>query len=219
MVRGSGIPNHSNTFGSISMTIYEILSAKPHNSHYLMRYYKFILYCKEKNVNTRHLESHHICPKAKDLFPEYSSFSKNKWNKIKLTPRQHYIAHWMLYKAYEAKSCAHAFWAMCHKGHDIKVNSKVFEELRIKKAILQKDIAKQVMIDNYENTNLRELNSNLMSIRNSDSIFRDHTSKSLSKRISGTKWYNDGTRCIRSKIHPGEGWILGRQRIGSPSGP
>jgi hypothetical protein len=46
------------------------------------------------------LEAHHILPKARDLFPEYTSFKDNPWNKVRLTTDQHIIAHVMLWKAY-----------------------------------------------------------------------------------------------------------------------
>ena len=78
--------------------IYSILSSKPNNPHYLKRYFKFITSC--KNYGVEYTEAHHICPKAKDLFPEYESFKKYPWNKVSLTARQHIIAHIILWKAY-----------------------------------------------------------------------------------------------------------------------
>jgi hypothetical protein len=74
------------------MTIYaidNILSSKPHNSHYLKRYIWFIESCRILNEDyIGYTEKHHICPKAKDLFPEYKSLKKHPWNKVVLTPRQ-----------------------------------------------------------------------------------------------------------------------------------
>lgn len=94
--------------------IYFILTSKPHNSHYLRRYYKFIINCREKNKSldkNTYTEIHHICPKAKDLFPEYKNFKIFKWNEIKLTARQHIIAHLILWKTY-GKSQAQALHCM-----------------------------------------------------------------------------------------------------------
>ena len=83
------------------MKIIDILKTKIYNEHYLNRYVKFIEACKHTNDYSKGIyEEHHICPKAKDMFPEYSSFRKNPWNIVKLTPRQHFIAHWILSKAY-----------------------------------------------------------------------------------------------------------------------
>lgn len=118
-----------------SIDIYKILASKQHNKHYLNRYYKFII-SRSKKFNT-YTESHHICPKAKDLFPEYASFKTFAWNKINLTAREHFIAHWLLYKAYKG-SQVYAFMSMCNgqkskfqneRYH--KINSKTYEILRI----------------------------------------------------------------------------------------
>jgi hypothetical protein len=87
--------------------LYTILSNKPHNSFYLDRYVKFILACIDKNSSTQNLiyvEQHHIAPKSKDMFPEYTSFKRYPWNKAILTYRQHIISHILLYKTYETQS-------------------------------------------------------------------------------------------------------------------
>jgi len=78
-----------------AMNIYSILESKPHNPHYLKRYWKFINACTHKQ--DEYVEDHHICPKAKDLFPEHEHA---EWNSKFLTARQHITAHVMLWKAY-----------------------------------------------------------------------------------------------------------------------
>jgi len=114
------------------MDIYSILSSKPHNEHYLNRYVRFISKCERKNnefsVKTHR---HHICPKAKDMFPEFESFSKSPWNLARLTPRQHFIAHLMLWKAYpNISSQFYALWQMKHKNNE-QVNSRLYESILI----------------------------------------------------------------------------------------
>jgi len=84
-------------------TILEILLSKPHVKHYLDRYFKFILKCRHTNLNiatSTYMETHHICPKAHDMFPEYKDLRMHSWNAIALTARQHIIAHVLLWKAY-----------------------------------------------------------------------------------------------------------------------
>lgn len=58
-------------------------------------------------------------PKATDMWPEYTSLSKHRWNKSLLTERQHFIAHKLLWKALGG-SQIHAFWMMgkCNKSRD-----------------------------------------------------------------------------------------------------
>lgn len=85
--------------------IIEILKSKPHNQHYLNRYIKFIEYCYKVNltkskIELGYIEKHHICPKAKSLFPEYKSKKDFPWNIIILTGQQHFVAHHILAKAY-----------------------------------------------------------------------------------------------------------------------
>jgi hypothetical protein len=86
-----------------STSIYSILSSKPHNPQYLKLYIKYIYRCKRINTSkiiVEYTEKHHICPKAKDLFPEYKSLSIYKWNKIELTKNQHICAHVFLAKVF-----------------------------------------------------------------------------------------------------------------------
>jgi hypothetical protein len=116
------------------MTIYaieEILSSKSHNPHYLNRYIKFIESCKLANKDFQgYTERHHICPKADDMFPKYKSLKKHPWNCVALTTRQHFIAHWMLWKTYPGiTSMSYAFWTMRHtKG--FQIDSKVFSVIK-----------------------------------------------------------------------------------------
>jgi hypothetical protein len=114
------------------MAIYDILTSKPHNPHYLKRYISFVERCQQKNTDYLGItENHHICPKAADMFPEYNSFSKNPWNKAALTPRQHFIAHIMLWKSFpNSKSQMYALHAMRNKNK-MKINSRLYETLKI----------------------------------------------------------------------------------------
>ena len=117
-----------------NIDIYALLASKPHNSHYLTRYWKFIESCRNNNLLVEGIkEKHHILPKAKDLFPEYKSFSGNPWNKVLLTPRQHFIAHWILWKAFSG-TMAYAFISMGNRKNQSackhQLTSKNYELLR-----------------------------------------------------------------------------------------
>lgn len=126
-------------------TILHILYSKPHNKHYLNRYIKFI--------ESRHIledglyELHHICPKAKDLFPEFNS-KEFSWNFIKLSYREHFIAHWLLWKAYNTCSMSKAFYLMSHTKEKKLIRSsktiKILKEAHIQNTL--KSIQK--MVDN-----------------------------------------------------------------------
>lgn len=112
------------------MDIYSVLLSKPHNPHYLNRYITFIKQCQLKNVEYEgYVEKHHICPKAKDMFPEYESFNKHPWNCAVLTARQHFVAHMMLWKAYPGSYSQTIAINLMIKNSTIK-NSKVYEKMR-----------------------------------------------------------------------------------------
>jgi len=109
-----------------------ILASVTHNPHYLNKYINFITNCQTKNKNyTGYTERHHICPKAKDMFPEFASFTKFTWNCANLTARQHYIAHLLLYKTYPSIiSQQQALFLMSHTM-GLKINSKLHDKIRL----------------------------------------------------------------------------------------
>ena len=106
------------------MNYSEILKAKKHNEHYLNRYCRLIELFKDQNSSIG--DTHHICPKAKDMFPEYSNLTSNSWNKIRVTARQHFILHWVLAKAFPGTSQTLAFFYMTNtlkkrRGKDYQI--------------------------------------------------------------------------------------------------
>jgi hypothetical protein len=117
------------------MNIYSILSSKEHNKHYLDRYIKFIYKCTLLNSlnEVKIVEKHHICPKAKDMFPEYEDFKTNEWNCALLAPRQHFIAHIILWKAFNTiRSCKESLWFMSNgKWQRYSRYSVIYENLKI----------------------------------------------------------------------------------------
>ena len=73
------------------------------NLHYLNRYNKFINALKNQSIDG-YCEKHHIVPRS-------MGGSDDASNLIKLTGRQHYLAHGMLWKAYGG-SMTRAFFMM-----------------------------------------------------------------------------------------------------------
>jgi len=114
------------------MDIYTLLSSKSHNPHYLNRYITFIQQCQQKNIGYEgHTEKHHICPKS--MFEEYISFRDHPWNCAVLTPRQHFIAHLLLWKTYRNKKMTRAFGMM---SCGMKIRSRLYETIKNEYAIL-----------------------------------------------------------------------------------
>lgn len=88
---------------------------------YKARYEKFIEALKGQVIVGAY-EVHHIVPRSLGGTDE-------KENLIKLTPRQHYIAHWMLWKAYRGKM-AQAFFFMNNAQSKRILGSRWYKNLR-----------------------------------------------------------------------------------------
>lgn len=192
------------------MDFKEILRSKPHNSHQLERYIRFIESQKNSGVG---VEKHHICPKSSDMFPEFKSLSKHSWNSKVLTYRQHVIAHYMLHKAYpDSFGCALAvtITANRHLREKTRFDSRMVAEskkrsyeLRIGKRFYRNEEGLVKMFESHpgegwvEGVGKRTVEQNK---RNSEA------QKGLAK---GKRFWTDGTNQIRSTECPGEGWYLG----------
>ena len=81
---------------------------------------------KRKQIEpTQYFQKHHIKPRS--LFPD---LIRDKNNIVKLTYREHYIAHWLLTKIYPSKEMTHAFWRMNCCNNDLYFNSYAFQICR-----------------------------------------------------------------------------------------
>jgi hypothetical protein len=108
------------------MNIYRL--PNPKSTHYLNRYIKFITVAKKSVVSDKYVESHHILPQSMGGL-------NNDDNLVKLSARQHYLAHWMLWKAYKSKEMTFAFFSMSnqsnqYQGRNCRINSRIYENLR-----------------------------------------------------------------------------------------
>ena len=79
------------------------------NIHYINRYKRFIAYCRIRKLKADYYERHHIKPRC-------LGGSDREQNLIKLSAREHYIAHWILSKCFvkgkSKQKLAYAFLAM-----------------------------------------------------------------------------------------------------------
>lgn len=174
------------------MDIYPILASKPHNYHYLNRYVVFIRECQLKNVGlSGYTEKHHICPKSKHMFPEYKSFKQHPWNCVMLTARQHFVAHWILARAFGG-GMWNAFKMMS------KCRTASQERYAIKTSRVYEEIRKNMAVSEETRKKLSEIG-----VRNSA-----NKSASMSKKI----WFNNGevSRRLDPETDDLNGWRLGR---------
>lgn len=181
-----------------------ILEEKPHNPHYLDRYLRFLNYCVTTDLNYKgNTEKHHICPASKTFWPEYKSFSKNPWNKIDLTPRQHYIAHYILARCYGA-GMWFAFNMMCNQTMDTrkyKVSSTTYQEL---KENISKLMTGRVV---SEETKQKQ------SISASEREPHKYTLEKMKESVKDSIWIHNGIenkRISKDDINLYENWETGR---------
>jgi len=95
------------------------------NKHYHQRYLKFIESRRDRNYDGV-VESHHILPKS-------LGGNNSQENLIELSPREHFLAHWMLWKAYSNRQMTLAFWSMRmnkSKQRSFRISSKVYQTLK-----------------------------------------------------------------------------------------
>ncbi len=101
------------------------------NLKHLNRYINFIHSRKFREISEgSYTEKHHVIP-----YSYYGKFEKEKLNIIKLTAREHFIAHLILWKAFSGKF-VNAFYIMqnhsCKNGERyFKLTSRQYEKLRM----------------------------------------------------------------------------------------
>lgn len=211
------------------MDIYSILASKPHNPHYLNRYIRFIEKCQQKNKNSSaKTHRHHICPRAKDMFPEYESFSKNKWNIARLTPRQHFIAHIMLWKAYPSiSSQLSAVWQMKHRNNE-QINSRLYESIlleyiRLSSSRLKNTVSiydengtfRRIPMSDYDKNIHTTISANRVVAKTDNGDYVIVTTEEFRSRTDlygttkNTKAWNDGNEVVYSETKPGENFVRG----------
>jgi len=116
---------------------------KGYNSNrWLIRYFKFINFCKLTNYRD---EVHHILPRA--LFPEYSNLNENVWNSIQLSYRQHLISHYILAKAVGGNM----WYCISLMNKHATLNSRLYEESKINSSLNRQSMMTVWDIDNKIN--------------------------------------------------------------------
>jgi hypothetical protein len=95
------------------------------------RFIKKIDRIKEKKLGA-YYEGHHIIPKSKGGLG-YSNRPKNNSNIVLLTAREHFLAHWLLWRIYRDRSTALAFHKMMsiNKLQKRAKSARGYEEARL----------------------------------------------------------------------------------------
>jgi hypothetical protein len=142
---------------------------------YVCRYNKLINHYKTVLVDGHH-EKHHIIPKCMGGTDDIK-------NLILLPTRVHFIAHYLLYKAYpNNKQLSHAFAMMgvCNKFQHRKINSYLYEQSKIARSSALLGIPRTESVK----LKMRKPKSNKENYKKSKSL--EHT-QNISKALKGVK--------------------------------
>lgn len=77
---------------------------------YKLAYDRLIEKRKNDVLNDVYYETHHIIPRC-------MGGTNKKSNLVRLTAREHYIAHHLLFRAYRTTKLAHAWFMMLRRNH------------------------------------------------------------------------------------------------------
>lgn len=157
------------------------------NSHYMGRY---LLFCKSikmsKDRCLSYTEKHHIVPKSicKEL-------EKEEYNIVEMSAREHYIAHWILMRAVKG-NMIFAFHRLSYGKNNIKITSRVYEEIRInnknelsrtlKGRVVSEETRKKLSIAASNRIITDEARAN-MSKAGKNKVFSEETRSKISKAL------------------------------------
>lgn len=90
---------------------------------------QIILMAKNRGAISGYFERHHVKPKS-------MGGNDAKSNIVKLTAREHYLVHWLLFKIYRTKEMCFAWYRMTHCKNGVdRYTSKTFEYAKKHRAI------------------------------------------------------------------------------------
>ena len=169
---------------------------------YIGRYERFIETLRNQKIEGA-VEMHHILPRS-------LGGSDSLDNLIALTPRQHYVAHWMLWKIHGGKMAQAFFFMNNHKDYK-RMYSRGYERVRAeaiemlsgesaywhgkkfpKEYRAKLKSARQNFFKNGGMT--EEMRNQIATLRPSKEDY-----KKQAKAISSLVWLNDGARSYRVK--------------------
>lgn len=154
--------------------------------NYKKNYHDYISYVKtlkRKKGDGNYYERHHIIPRS-------LGGSDEPDNLVLLTAREHYLAHYLLWKFMPCKETIYAFMMMSSIFDGKKIGGKCYEKLRIQFSLKNKDVMKMRFENNPE---LRKIISE---------------KAKGNKSTKGKRWYTNGVENAVCNNCP-KGFILG----------
>jgi hypothetical protein len=151
------------------------------NYNYYIEYVKTLNRYKKGDI---YYEAHHIYPKSMGGLDDNS-------NIVLLTAREHYLAHYLLWKIYNNKEMSNAFLLMNNRNKKTILNSKMYE-------ILKKEHSKNISTVFSKANKINKIgNKNFLGKKHSD-----ETKIKLSEKALGRK-HSDETKQKMSETRKG----------------
>ena len=143
--------------------------------------------------------------------------SDDKENRVLLTAKEHYIAHYLLWRIYRNRQTVYAFFYMCLDGNstNIRISSRVYEEIREECSKISSESFKNM----WDDPEIREKLSLANSIKNKGRVHTEESRKNMSDAHKGIKQSQETinkriSKCIGRKRSEETKQILSKLRKG-----
>ena len=144
-----------------------------------LRIYNQLIQNRQLNPFDGYTEKHHIIPKS-------HGGNDSKENLVRLSAREHFIAHWLLWRIHRDMSMAYAFHSMCRNNQGKRYkNSKGFEEARKVFGTYQKGKQHALGLLHSEETKKKISESSKGRMHMKGKKLSDETRKKLSDAVMG----------------------------------
>lgn len=192
------------------------------------RYYNNIIAAAQSRETPALTERHHIVPRS-------LGGSDDDSNIVCLTPREHFICHLLLTKFTEGEAHRSMVYAvaMMSRTRGVKLSGRTYERIRmmhIKTLKQSKTGRKFVDLSEAEQNAMRKMWNAKRGVKLSPEAIAkrqqtraergivsnppNHTgrtrSESTKQKIANLRWYNDGSRNVRTSGTPPEGFVPGK---------
>lgn len=196
------------------------------NKTYCDRYIRFLQKCKDNLQNYGDAHYHHILPRS--VWPEFANLNQFNWNSIRLSKRQHFIAHYILARAFPHESkIVFAFNMMRNFfSDDENINSRKYEESLLSVSELFSKTAKKTWKNIKQNPHrleefrksLSKYNKGKITVRYKGSakhfkIMREDYDENLHEHAAVGRKHSKSTRDKMSKARAGKWRWVTKNRV------
>lgn len=191
------------------------------NPHFFNRYLTLIAYFQINPSNDSYVERHHIVPRC-------LNGTDDPVNIVKLSARGHYLAHWLLMKAYPTHiGLTYAFIKMNHSNtlQDRKSNARLYEAARRSCSLLKSANSRGELNHYFGKKHSADVRAKISSAKRGKPNNSWNTGKtkatdakvievglSISAAVKGMRHWTNGLTTTKSRECPGPGWTIGRAK-------